>query len=97
MKSGGYAVISSTMHDMRHTRPTFFSSYFPPCCGRSIQAALAHLESIIYDPHDLTSQHAGVDDDDDGGEHPPPSDSEEDLEDETASTDEKTLGAEEKK
>lgn len=44
MKSGGCAAISSTIIALHRTRPCV-----PLPCFT--QAALAHLESIIYDPH----------------------------------------------
>ncbi len=42
MKSGGCAVILSIIADLPHTRPSPL--------GYVQQAALAHLESIIYNP-----------------------------------------------
>ena len=57
VKSVGCAAISSMTTDTRRTRrPFFFFLFFPTtsCISVSwLQAALAHLESIIYDPHKL--------------------------------------------
>jgi hypothetical protein len=62
VKLGGYAAIPSALIDMRRTSPTLtlFSFFFfgllhfqrlilVPSIYK--QVALAHLESIIYDPH----------------------------------------------
>ena len=70
VRSGGYAVISSTIIGMRRTRPNLDSSFCLfswdlhliwvsryPCSDE--QAALAHLESIIYDPHEADASHYG--------------------------------------
>jgi hypothetical protein len=75
VKSEGCAVILLTITDMLHTRHFSFVP-FGNAFGH-FQAALAHLESIIYDPFHPEGDEAFEDaPSDDEGEVPPDSDDE---------------------
>ncbi len=57
VRLGGCAAISSMITVIRRTRPDLFCSFFP-----NRQAALAHLESVIYNPfEDAEAQEASPD------------------------------------